>query len=319
MPYSSIIIVTPALAAATSGNWQTAHRWAAFLRGPFDVRVAASLQKGRADALIALHAIKSAAAVQAWRARGMAGPVITVLSGTDLYGPGAGSLLFREVLAASDRIVTLNERGANRLPAEARRRTVCILQSCTAWQPAPKPRAPLRVIAVGHLRHEKSPQTLFDAAQRLRADAGIEIVHVGRALDHALGRRALALSAASPNYRWLGELTHRSARERIRRAHILVHPSRMEGGAHAVIEAVRSGTAVLASRIDGNVGLLGVDYEGYFPVGNADALAALLRRAAREPAFLRRLRAQCAARAPLFDPRRERAAVVSLLRDALAG
>jgi glycosyltransferase involved in cell wall biosynthesis len=43
----------------------------------------------------------------------------------------------------------------------------------------------------------------------------------------------------------------------------------MEGGANVVIEAVRSGVPVLASRIDGNVGLLGAGYDGFFPVGDA--------------------------------------------------
>ena len=65
---------------------------------------------------------------------------------------------------------------------------------------------------------------------------------------------------------------------RIARAHALVHMSRMEGGANVVIEAVRSQVPVLASRIDGNVGLLGRDYDGYFPLGDAAALAALMQR-----------------------------------------
>jgi glycosyltransferase involved in cell wall biosynthesis len=60
-----------------------------------------------------------------------------------------------------------------------------------------------------------------------------------------------------PNYRWLGALPHESTRRRIQAAHVLVHSSRMEGGAHVVIEAVTSGTPVLASRIPGNLGLLG--------------------------------------------------------------
>ena len=52
----------------------------------------------------------------------------------------------------------------------------------------------------------------------------------------------------------------------------------MEGGAHVVMEAVRSGTPVLASRVAGNVGMLGADYAGYFEHGDAAALAALLER-----------------------------------------
>jgi hypothetical protein len=47
----------------------------------------------------------------------------------------------------------------------------------------------------------------------------------------------------------------------------------MEGGAHVVIEAIRSGTPVLASRIDGNLGLLGSDYDGCLRAGRRRALA----------------------------------------------
>jgi hypothetical protein len=39
---------------------------------------------------------------------------------------------------------------------------------------------------------------------------------------------------------------------------------------------VASGTPVLASHIDGNIGMLGDDYAGYFPWNNEAALAALL-------------------------------------------
>ena len=93
--------------------------------------------------------------------------------------------------------------------------------------------------------------------------------------------------------------------------------SRMEGGAHVVIEAIRSRVPVLASRIDGNVGLLGSAYEGYFPPGDAQALARLMQRFAAEPAFARTLAAQCALREPRFAPAMEQAAVRALGRDLL--
>lgn len=86
-------------------------------------------------------------------------------------------------------------------------------------------------------------------------------------------------------------------------AHVLVHPSRMEGGAHVVIEAVLSGTPVLASRIDGNVGLLGKDYAGYFPVGDAGGLAALLQLVRDEPSLLTSLPEQSAERRAQSAPR----------------
>jgi len=98
----------------------------------------------------------------------------------------------------------------------------------------------------------------------------------------------------------------------------LVHMSRVEGGANVVIEALRSHTPVLASRIDGNVGLLGADYDGCFEPGDATALAALMLRFIAEPAFAAHLAAQCALREPRFRPAVERAAVRALLHDLLA-
>jgi len=41
--------------------------------------------------------------------------------------------------------------------------------------------------------------------------------------------------------------------------------------------------------VDGNVGLLGADYPGYFPVGDTQALARLLQRLEHEPRFVARL------------------------------
>ena len=66
--------------------------------------------------------------------------------------------------------------------------------------------------------------------------------------------------AVCPNYRWLGALPHEATRRHIQQAHLMIHTSRMEGGAHVIIEAVVSGTPVLASRIDGNIGMLGDDF-----------------------------------------------------------
>ena len=80
-----------------------------------------------------------------------------------------------------------------------------------------------------------------------------------------------------------------------------------------ISEAVVAGVPVLASRIDGSVGLLGRDYPGYFPVGDTAALARLLARIEAEPRFLARLRAAVARRRDLFSPERELAAWKALL------
>ena len=90
----------------------------------------------------------------------------------------------------------------------------------------------------------------------------------------------------------------------------------MEGGANVVIEAVRSGVPVLASRIDGNVGLLGAGYDGYFPVGDAAALAALVRRFVADAGVRRITCARNAPRASRCSGRRaERRAVRALVAD----
>ena len=156
------------------------------------------------------------------------------------------------------------------------------------------------------------------AARGLAARRDIRLDHIGAALDAALGVEAAALAAQQSQFRWLGGLPHGAVRRRTQAAHVLVHASRMEGGAHVVIEAIRNGTPVLASRIDGNVGLLGSDYEGVFEPGDDAALAALLGRARDDPDMLPALAAQLAPRSGLFSTEAERAALHPLIGTLLA-
>ena len=312
-----IVIVTPALADANNGNWQTAQRWAGILSPAYRVHLASSWRGGDEALMIALHARRSAPSIAAWRAQRGVRPLLLVLTGTDLYRDIGSDADAQRSLHSADRLVVLNQLGAQPLPPGLRSKARVVLQSCSARQAAIKPTSHLRALMVGHLRNEKSPRTFFDAARQLQERHDIRLDHIGAALDPALGAEAAALMLGCPHYRWLGALPHGATRRRIQAAQVLVHPSRMEGGANVVIEAIRSGTAVLASRIDGNVGLLGEDYRGYFPVGDAGALATLLRRLRDEPAMLIDLQAQCAARAPLFEPARERDTLQTLVSDLL--
>ena len=107
------------------------------------------------------------------------------------------------------------------------------------------------------------------------------------------------------------------ALEAIKRAHLLIVPSRMEGGANVVVEACRSGTPVLASRASGNVGLLGDDYCGYFDVGDAGGLARAVRRAVDDPAWLESLRRSCVQRARRMTPAAEAASLERAIRAAI--
>lgn len=313
-----VIIVSPALADANNGNWQTAWRWSRLLARSYRTLIVKAWRPGAhpsAVALLALHARRSADSIAAWAAAQPGRGLAVVLTGTDLYRDIHEDATARHSLALAQRLVVLQDQGPHELPAALRAKTRVIFQSTTGRRTVEKTSRHLRAVMVGHLREEKLPQTLFEAAQRLRERHDIHLDHIGDPLDPVLGELARATQAACPNYRWLGGLVHEATRRHIQRAHLLVHCSRMEGGAHVVMEAVCSGTPVLASAIAGNVGMLGADYAGYFPVGDAGALAALLRLCRDEPDRVLALRAQCQQRAPLFAPAAERAALLALLQE----
>jgi len=314
----SIVLVTPALADANNGNWQTAQRWSRLLAPTWPVRLCARWDGGDEDLMIALHARRSAGSALAWRTAFPSRALVLVLTGTDLYRDIDHNADAQQALAAADALVVLNEDGAARLPVALRPRCHVVLQSCAARQPLAKPVRHLRALMVGHLRDEKDPLTYLRAAERLAGRRDILLDHIGAALDPALGAAAAALAARRPGYRWLGALPHAQVRRRIQAAHVLVHTSRMEGGAHVLTEAMRSGTPVIASHIDGNLGLLGHGYPATFAVGDDHALAALLTRARDDAAMLPALARWCAERAPLFSPAAECATLHRLLAPLLA-
>ncbi|EWS54357.1 MULTISPECIES: glycosyltransferase [unclassified Methylibium] len=215
-------------------------------------------------------------------------------------------------------LVVLNELGASGLPERLRAKARVVLQSCGERRQVPKSRRYLRALMVGHLRDEKDPRTWWRTVTRLAERADMRFDHIGAALDPFLGAEAAALAREVPGFRWLGGLAHGAVRRHIQSAHVLVHASRMEGGAHVVIEAIRSGTPVLASRIDGNVGLLGSEYPGYFAPGDDAGLAALLERARDDADMLPRLMAHQTLRAPLFAPEAERVALHQIVGGLLS-
>jgi putative glycosyltransferase (TIGR04348 family) len=318
----SVVIVSPALAQANNGNWRTAQRWQALLSDRAPVRIVSAWPDARAGddtVMLALHARRSAAAIAAWAQSHPGRGLAVVLTGTDLYQDIASDASAQRSLALAQRLVVLQEQGPAALPAQHRAKARVIFQSTPACEPLAKPGDRLQAVMVGHLRAAKAPEVLWDAAVRLRERSDIRITHIGDGEgEPELARQARATAEACPGFTWAGALPHEQTLAAIRAAHVLVHTSAMEGGAHVVMEAVRCGTPVLASRVPGNVGMLGTGYEGYFPAGDGRALAELLlacRDTQQDPALglLARLGAQCALRAPLFDAAAERTALLSLL------
>jgi putative glycosyltransferase (TIGR04348 family) len=320
MPRPSVLIVTPYGQQANNGNWRTAARWARFLRDRFRVIVQAQPRPqdlADADCLVALHARRSHAAIREWRDRHPERPVVVVLTGTDLYRDLPHDAQARESLAMADRLVVLQDEGVHSLPREHRHKAHVVCQSAPALQRGGRNSTRFNCLFVGHLREEKDPLTAMLAWKEIPADVPVHLTMIGDALSPALAAAARSLQKRDARFRWLGPRPHGSARQAIKHAHVLLVCSRMEGGANVIVEAVTSGTPVLASHIPGNVGMLGPDYAGYFPVGDAAGLAQLVLRCRGDPKFYRALARQCQARRPLFAPARERALLSRLVREAL--
>jgi len=311
-----IVIITPVRSSSRSGNGTTTARWSRILRElGHKVYVANRYEGASADLMIALHAWRSADSIRRFRELNPDQPLIVALSGTDIYeyidrdpAPTLHSL------ACADRLVALQDLARQRVPAQFRRKVRVIHQSASPLRP-PGPRAArsFDVAVIGHLREVKDPFRAAEASRRLPASSRIRIVHLGAAETSRWTAVAKAEMKLNSRYVWRGDRPRAEVRRLLGRARAMVLSSVSEGGANVISEAVAAGVPVLASRIDGSVGLLGRDYPGYFPVGDTAVLARLLHRIETSPEFLARLHRAMSRRAHLFRPAREKAAWKKLI------
>jgi putative glycosyltransferase (TIGR04348 family) len=309
-----IALITPYLSTARNGNAHTAVRWRRFL-GQTGHRVEMSMDwnGAPAQAMIALHARRSHEAVARFAQAHPQLPLVLVLTGTDLYRDIRIDAQAQLSLKLAHTLVVLQDEGVLEIPENYRPKTVVIYQSAPTLVPQPRPTRHFSVGVVAHLRAEKDPFRAPLAMRYLPASSRLRLWHIGAELQAGMAAEAEQLARTTSRWHWLGGRPHGQTRQRIGRSHLLVVSSLMEGGANVICEAVTAATPVLASRIPGNVGMLGRDYVGYFPPGDERALAALMHRAETEALFYRQLAAQCALRAPLFAPEREAAAVQALV------
>ena len=313
-----IVVITPARPSSRSGNRTTALRWARILRGlGHRTRVATDYDTRPADLMIALHAWRSAAVIERYRQQHPDRPLIVALPGTDLY-----EYLDRDPeptlrsLEHADRLVALQDLARRRLPSRFHDKLRVIHQS--AVPPAhrePEPGRHFEVAVIAHLRAVKDPLRAALAARRLPAASRLRIVHLGGAHTPEWAAKAKAEMEANPRYVWRGEVPRAEVRRVLARVQAMVLSSLSEGGANVISEAVAAAVPVLASRIDGTVGLLGPDYPGYFPAGDTATLAQLLDRIETVPAFLARLKGAVAESSALFRPEREILAWKNLLQE----
>lgn len=311
-----ISLITPAAAGSRSGNRTTADRWAGFLRQMgHEVSLEEAWSGERSDLMIALHTRRSHRSIRRYAVTYPRHPLVAVLTGTDLYRDIRVDEDAQGSLELATRIVVLQEAGLAELRPLHRAKARVIYQSAEPIRSQTPVKTFFDICVVGNLRAEKDPFRCALAARLLPSASRIRITHAGKAHSEEFAEQARAHMLAQPRYHWLGEVPRWRVRRLLSRARLLVQSSIMEGGANAVAEALAAGVPVIASRIPGNVGMLGEDYPGYYPVGDEKALALLLERAETHTVFYESLKAWSTARRPLTLPEHERNALDDLLKE----
>jgi putative glycosyltransferase (TIGR04348 family) len=242
--------------------------------------------------------------------------VILGLGGTDLYRDLVRHPSSGDSLVLADGIVVLQPEALRKLPPAARKKARVIFQS----EPFRRRKARVNrrsfdVCVLSNLRGLKDPLRAALASRYVPAASRIRILHAGEAVDPALARRARAEMVRNHRYRWFGSLPRSAALRLLEKSDLLVVSSEMEGGANVVSEALARSVPVVASRIPGNLGMLGRDYAGYYKLRDTKQLARLLLRAESDPDFLNRLAASCRRRRELIRPARERKAWRELISE----
>lgn len=307
-----ITIVTPAPRGSGSGNRVTALRWAGLLRQlGHTVQVATEWRDHAADVLVTVHAVKTAGAVLAASRDRPGIRIVTLLAGTDIYPtftPGAEA---KAALQRADALIALQPRALELLPAELLEKSHTIVQSATTLPTARNPIFTATVLA--HLRAIKQPLLAIAAAALVPPHIPLQLMLAGARLDDDYGRQVVAAVAKSKRATWLGPLSRRASKQLLAKSHVCIVPSSSEGGANVVSEAIAAGTPILCSAIPGNLGLLGADWPGAFPVGDAEALAQQIARAATDQEFFDDLCHRTQRLQAMVAPQTERAAWRALL------
>lgn len=155
--------------------------------------------------------------------------------------------------------------------------------------PIPRSRAGRRLVAVGRLERQKGFDVLVDAVARARAaGADLRVDVCGEGTQRGALRRAIEHHGVADGVRLLGRRD--DVAQLMLTADALVHPARWEGFGLVLLEAMRAGLPVVATRVgaipevvaDGESGLL-------VAPDDAAALAAAMARLAADDALCARL------------------------------
>lgn len=310
-----IALITPYGREHRNGNRHTATRWARFLReAGHTVRTQVEWDWRPADLMLALHARRSFASIRNFAERFPTRPLLLALTGTDLYRDIHEDSGAQQALELAHRLIVLQDCGPDELAPHLAAKTRVIYQSAPDIARQPSPADTFEVLVIGHLRAEKDPFRVALATAYLPEHSQTRVTHLGSALSEDMAETAELAQRKLPRWHWDGDVSHGTVLKRLSRAHLMVISSVMEGGANVICEALAAEVPVLASRIPGNVGMLGENYPGYFPPGDERRLAKLLSMAEHDPDFYAELLSHALQRRALMRPEQE----ASRLRQAVA-
>ncbi len=312
-----ITLISPAPPHLWSGNRVTAQRWATLLSAlGHNVRTQQTYTNEASNLLIALHAGKSAAAIERFSKQHPKRPIIVAMTGTDVYGDLQTNPQVLASLESATRIVALQPLAIDILPKHMHDRVRVIYQSVSLPDNRPTKRDDLfEICVIGNLRDVKDPFRTAHAVMLLPETSHIQAVHIGAALSDDMAKRAKNETVSNARYTWLGPLPREQAMQTLAASRLMVLTSKTEGGANIVSEAIVCGVPIISSHISGSIGLLGQDYPGYFPVGDTSSLAAQLHRAETNSTFLETLTTHITQLAPRFNPANEQTAWQNLLNE----
>tara|TARA_Y100000739_G_C20589528_1_gene457143 strand:+ start:224 stop:1183 length:960 start_codon:yes stop_codon:yes gene_type:complete len=299
-----INIITPAKKFSRNGNRTTAIRWARILRNlGHKVDISTNYKGQKIDLMIALHAWRSAVSIEKYKKHNPNGPLIVTLTGTDINSYiHSDPLRTNTSMDHADFLIGLHDLVADAVPLKFHEKLRVIYQSATALNKKRNPgKAYFDICLIGHLRDVKDPLRGALAVRSLPENSRLRLIHLGKAHNKIWERKALAEMQRNPRYLWKGERAGWEVRREFSKTNLMLISSRSEGGANVISEALAAGVPIIASKIHGNVGMLGKDYLGYFNVGDELSLRALLLKCENDEVFMRKLNTSCSVRSELFN------------------